>query len=427
MIHHSHTKHLLKHSPKYPAFRIYASVIIPAILLLLGLTVSFKLPAPEKNSTAIPSTGYVTNQQMQLAIPCQNTDDSALYSCLKKAQSGKKITAGFIGGSITKGTISAGQADHRMQESLSYVECFSRWWHKKFPDAGINIVNAGISATDSYLGVHRVQKDILSKNPDLVVVEFAVNDQMTPLYQQAYESLIRKLLTADSHPAVLLLFLSRTNGISCQFQQLQIGQRYHLPMLSYKNVMEDMLSRGTYTAEELSGDGIHPSALGCAIIGEILTKFMDGICDKKPDKIFKKSAPAEVLTDEKYKNAHVLSCSHLNIKSIGTFRPVNKSRFFPGNLECSSGSGDLEFTIACKNLGFLYVREKNGNGGQFDVYVDGRKMSEINTDNRGAHNNQPGAAPCFSSNSTDTHTVRITKNKNSTGSRLILYAVLISE
>jgi hypothetical protein len=37
-------------------------------------------------------------------------------------------------------------------------------------------VNAGIGATDSDYGSLRAQRDVLSKNPDLVIIEFAVND-----------------------------------------------------------------------------------------------------------------------------------------------------------------------------------------------------------------------------------------------------------
>ncbi len=419
MTKHSHTKR--------PFFRLCAGTVLLMFIFLLGITASLKFLTAVENRKRISPKGYVTSQQMKLAIPYKAADESALYKCLQKAHNGKKITAGFIGGSITIGKMSVGAADACVDKKLSYVEYFSRWWRQKFPEAGLDVVNAGINATDSYLGVHRVQKDILDQKPDLVVVEFAVNDQMTNLHKQSYENLVRRILTADFHPAVLLLFMSRTNGKSCQFHQIQIGKHYHLPMLSYGNVMEDMLRHGMHTADELSGDGIHPSALGSAIAGEILTRYLEIIYEKQPWQIVKRTAPSSYLTSEEYKNAEVLSCNDLNIKNMGTFRPVNKSTFFSGNLECCSGDGNLEFTVTCKNLGVLYVRLNDKSGGQFDIYVDGKKTSEINADNRGAHNNQPGTVPCFFSNSMDTHTIRISKKKNSTGNRLILYAVLISE
>ena len=45
-------------------------------------------------------------------------------------------------------------------------------------------INVGIGATDSYLGVHRVTADVLDKEPNLVLVEFAVNDSNTNFYKK---------------------------------------------------------------------------------------------------------------------------------------------------------------------------------------------------------------------------------------------------
>lgn len=419
---HTRTKHLCA--------RLCAGAVLCTAISLASITASAKFLTTSKNNKTVEKhmTGcYVTDRQMELAIPAKDVNESALYNCLQKARNGKSITAAFIGGSITKGTISDKTAVCSITKKQPYISYFTNWWQDKFPDAGLNVINAGLSATDSYLGVHRVKKDVLDQNPDLVIVEFAVNDQPAEFYKQTYENLVRKILAADSKPAVLLLFMSRTNGVNCQAQQIQVGKHYHLPMLSYGNVMADMISRGAYTAEELSGDGIHPSSLGSAIAGEILTNYLESLCGKQPNQVMARTFPSDYLTSEEYPNAEVISCKDLNITNMGTFHAANKSNFFHGNLACSSGDGGLEFTITCRSLGFLFVSDKSGNGGQFDIYIDGRKTAEINADNKGARVNQPKAVPCFYSSRTAVHTVRITKQKNSSGSRLILYAVLISK
>ncbi len=191
--------------------------------------------------------GYVTEEQMKLANPWTEMNEGPLYNVMRKVRTGQRVNIAFIGGSITKGTISNGTRDESMNKKLPYVEYVIDWWYKKFPKADLYFINAGISATDSYLGVHRVQKDVLDKKPDLVFVEFAVNDKKTAHYKQSYENLIRKILAADSKPAVMLLFMSKLNGWSCQAQQAQIGQHYKLPMLSYGNVMKDLISKDIYT------------------------------------------------------------------------------------------------------------------------------------------------------------------------------------
>lgn len=375
--------------------------------------------------TNLPA-GYVTQDQMKLAQPWKDMDESALYQVMRRAQVGQQIRIAFIGGSITKGTMSRGTRDSSMNKKLDYVDYFTNWWYQSFPKADLRFTNAGISATDSYLGVHRVQKDVLDKKPDLVVVEFAVNDRKSAYHKQAYENLIRKILAADSKPAVLLLFMSRLNGKSCQLQQAQIGLHYNLPMLSYGNVMKDMINKGIYTMGELSGDGIHPSALGYAVTGEILVRYLDGVKEKSLGQVYSKKPTSSYVTSKKYNSAKLLNCKNITIKNMGTFEETQKSRTFPNNLTTAKGDGGLTFTVTCRNLGILYAQQVNGRGGQFDVYVDGKKAATIDADNSDGRKSKPGAIPCFSSSTKRTHTVQIVRKKQSSGQSLTIYGVLVS-
>lgn len=370
--------------------------------------------------------GYVTENQMKLANPWSEVNDGPLYSVMRKAQEGQKVTIAFIGGSITRGTMSVGSRDDSMNKKLTYVDYFTDWWYKKYPKADLHFVNAGISATDSYLGVHRVQKDVLDKKPDLVVVEFAVNDKETYYHRQAYENLIRKILDYDTKPAVMLLFMSKLNGWSCQMQQAQVGLQYKLPMLSYTNVMLDMIRQGIYTIEELSGDGIHPSALGYAVVGEILVRYLDEISEKTVGQVSYDKVTKSYITSKKYSNAKILTCKDIKINNFGTFEESQKSRTFKNNLTCSSGDGDLTFTVTCKNIGIIYARQINGRGGQFDVYVDGKKTATIDADHSQGRTNNAGTIPCYSSNKKKSHTVRIVRSPKSTGRVLTIYGILVS-
>ncbi len=370
--------------------------------------------------------GYVTEEQMKLANPWTDTNEGPLYNVMRKAQIGQKVTIAFIGGSITKGTMSRGTRDASMNKKLTYVDYFTDWWYKKFPKADLRFINAGISATDSYLAVHRVQKDVLDKKPDLVVVEFAVNDKKTAYHKQAYENLVRKILNSGSKPAVMLLFMAKLNGWSCELQQSQIGQHYKLPMLSYGNVMKDMINNGIYTMEELSGDAIHPSALGYAVAGEVIVRYLDKIREKSLGQVSYKKTPKKYLTSKKYGSAKVINCNKITIRNMGTFERSSKSKIFKNNLTNGSGNGNLTFTVTGKNIGILFAQQTNGRGGQFDVYVDGKKTAVIDADNAGGRHNKPGAVPCFSSNTKKTHTVRIVRNGKSKGRALTIYAILVS-
>jgi len=81
---------------------------------------------------------------------------------LKAQTTGAEVKIGYLGGSITA------QKGWRVLT----LEHFK----KAYPQATFSEINAAIGGTGSDLGVFRVQQDVLSEGPDLLFVEFAVND-----------------------------------------------------------------------------------------------------------------------------------------------------------------------------------------------------------------------------------------------------------
>ena len=77
-----------------------------------------------------------------------------IKECMKKARQGQEITIGFLGGSITQGSLSSGP-------ETCYAYLVYEWWRKSFPQAQIRYVNAGIGGTTSQFGVARVEEHLL--------------------------------------------------------------------------------------------------------------------------------------------------------------------------------------------------------------------------------------------------------------------------
>jgi hypothetical protein len=97
-------------------------------------------------------------------VPAQECHPrNGLPNFLKKANTpGAEIKIAYLGGSITA------QPGWRVK-SLAYFQ-------KTYPAAKFSEINAAIGGTGSDLGVFRVKQDVLDKKPDLMFVEFAVND-----------------------------------------------------------------------------------------------------------------------------------------------------------------------------------------------------------------------------------------------------------
>lgn len=69
-----------------------------------------------------------------------------LKSVLCRAAAGEELTIGFLGGSITQGSLTT-------QPENTYAYRVYRWWCETFPQAKFHYVNGGIGGTDSLYGV----------------------------------------------------------------------------------------------------------------------------------------------------------------------------------------------------------------------------------------------------------------------------------
>ena len=80
-------------------------------------------------------------------------------------------TIAFLGDSVTQGCFRS-----HCDFDAVYHSVLKKKLEVLCPRSVINIVNAGIGSTASPYGVERLERDVLSKNPDLCVVCFGLND-----------------------------------------------------------------------------------------------------------------------------------------------------------------------------------------------------------------------------------------------------------
>lgn len=414
--------------------------IIVAAVMLSACSKSSGVDAPSQEPTETvvnetgmnirnivpPLTDFVTDDMYVVADQWPSCDDTALAAVMKKAEAGEKVVIACIGGSITQGTISAGSRDKEIDEKKSYADIFFEWWSDTFPDTEFEFINAGIGGTDSYLGVHRVQKEVLDYEPDLVLVEFSVNDEDSLFYKKTYDNLVRKILRSDSAPAVMLLYMGQTNGATAQGNHVFVGFNYKLPMLSYTSMINDMMSQGVYTAAELSGDEVHPSALGHAMTGEILWKYLNKVYESldsfgEPEKF-----DIAAVMKESYQNADIIDSSDADVTEPGSFEKKRICTQFPYGWECTEGEGGLEIRAEFMNLGILYFATIDGKSGQYDIYVDGEYAGTINADFSGGWGNAIKANQVYTSDAPAEHIITIKKAPDSTGDRFDLLGILVS-
>lgn len=200
------------------------------------------------------------------------TDDyETIAGCLKRAAAGKTVTVGFIGGSITQGSLAS-------EERFSYAYRVYQWWQETFPNTAIKYVNAGIGGTSSHFGAARVGQDLLVYQPDIVVVDFSVNDEANAFCQETFEGLIRQILMCPFSPAVIVLNnVFYDTGLNAQEFHNIIAAHYQIPCVSIRDSIFLEVKKGIYKVQELTPDNLHPNDRGHGLVADQIIKLLERI------------------------------------------------------------------------------------------------------------------------------------------------------
>ncbi|MCR5684506.1 MAG: SGNH/GDSL hydrolase family protein [Lachnospiraceae bacterium] len=201
-----------------------------------------------------------------------------LRRAVEKAKTGEPVTVAFIGGSITQG---AGATPINM---MCYARKMFEAFTKKYNcEAKAEYIKAGVGGTPSELGMLRYRRDVLQNDtaePDIVVIEFAVNDAGDETEGECYEALIRKAMNGPGHPAVLLIFSVFADDYNLEERCIPIGERYHLPMTSVKRCVTPQFYKTPDEGRIISKarffyDCYHPTNLGHQVMADCLMKLIE--------------------------------------------------------------------------------------------------------------------------------------------------------
>lgn len=294
-----------------------------------------------------------------------------MANVFKKAQNGENITAAYIGGSITEG-YNAGTTEFYAKTCTDLLQGY-------FPDITVTGVNAGISGTPSLLGNLRLERDVLSADPDIVFVEFAVNDGQESDYKNAYESLVRTLLTQDKDIAVVLLFTVLKEGYTCQEHMSQIGANYELPMISVPDSVYAEIEAGRMTWEDYSNDESHPNAYGHKCITDFVDNYYQKVLAAVDENVgeVSKELPDPVFS-AKYMNMHFMDRETMTGVELDGFKEYDThNSFHNGWMYKGTSGGSIRFTLTCSVLEMVFKAQNSDKYGAADIYVDGEKVKSV--------------------------------------------------
>jgi lysophospholipase L1-like esterase len=268
-----------------------------------------------------------------------------------KAIKNKKLTIGFIGGSIT---------DSRNRNR--WPESVIAWFTDTFPDVKVIVENAAIGATGSDLAVFRVERDIIERKCDLVFIEFAVNDneQPTEKRMRTREGLLRKLLILGESDLVLTYTFMMdmyedmiNNRVPPSIKEFEIlAEHYNISSVWMGLYALNEVIKGLIRWEEWLPDGLHPESRGSYVYGQSVIRFLEKeLLNKNLEYIneinYKIPKPYNINNWEK---SYILPLYKVNLKGPWTLRRCTTFQWIDQVLDTSAIGAGLSFSFIGRAL-----------------------------------------------------------------------------
>lgn len=165
----------------------------------------------------------------------------------------KTINVVFLGGSITEGAGSS-------EKSKCFANMTGEWLKEKFGDK-LNYYNKGVGGTPSSYGLLRFERDVAVYNPDMVFVEFAVNDLGRDT-RKYVEGIVRSLAFLPTNPYVVFLYTTNETYDTKTNYFEEVANYYDIPQIYLKDALKKHLGGKNAREAGYLKDAVHPTDKG---------------------------------------------------------------------------------------------------------------------------------------------------------------------
>ncbi len=154
----------------------------------------------------------------------------------------------------------------------AYPELLELGLRRLFPNAGVKVINAGISGQTTVEGLERLERDVLSKQPDLVTISFGLNDvtRVAPeKFRENLETLVNRCHTRNCQvvlctPNAVIDTPSRPIQKLTTFCEIirAVGRDLSVTVCDQYRAGTHLRSRAPWTWRLTMSDEIHPNLDG---------------------------------------------------------------------------------------------------------------------------------------------------------------------
>lgn len=160
-----------------------------------------------------------------------------------------------------------------------YVDFVKEMLLEEFPGASVDMINRGIPGDTSEGGLFRLREDVLDYDPDLVFIQFALNDAYLGLpsgrFQNNIESIIKRIKLDTSAEILLItsvpvLAYPSEDRLASEFYEkiIESGEKEGLPVARVHEYWKEQVSSGLNNNMLVQADNVHPTVEGYRVMAE---------------------------------------------------------------------------------------------------------------------------------------------------------------
>ncbi len=368
-------------------------------------------------AATIPGTATVAlDNEVKYTIMLETDfiyEPSALQNTYHRLVSEQKLNVAYIGGSVTVGAF--GSAGH------SWASLTTKWLREHFTDAKITENNAGIGGTGCLLGAYRAVQHLglasATKRPDLVFMDFSVNDMYDGTsaedIKRYAETMLRTIYAANPYADVVILIVGEqtTSNRPEPKAWREIAAHYNLPIVELTDrLLADMRQEGKDWNYYIA-DVVHPNDNGYAKYASYIAELLQAeLIDKQVSPFLQteKALPEATLSGTTLHDLSMYEAYQMPVPADSGFRSVGPD-LIDGGLAAKTAGATLNFTFTGTGL-TLFLG--NRDSVVIEYTIDGVQYADLNVPD--------GILPSLADGLEDgTHTVSLRVKSVSSGTFLI--------
>jgi lysophospholipase L1-like esterase len=280
------------------------------------------------------------------------------------ALQGDAINVVFFGGSITLA----------LGTDKPYANVVGDYLKSEYPDQKVNLYNSGIGGLGSSFGVQRVNEHVSALNPDIVFVEFAVNDRIDAksnpnTIKEYMEGIVRQLISLPKIPVIIFLYTASRDFDACSDVHREVASYYDIQSIDLQEYLKSEIDAGKCKVEDYIQDTVHPNSAGQRLYGDYIVKKINSNKSKylKIPKLQEKP-----MTKGIFNRTRFIDFRDKTIKYNGNWSVYTHNYPIPmADAMISDTIGDsFEVDFYGKSLGLWGFISKRG--GNMEVSIDGK-------------------------------------------------------